>query len=142
LGIGGEMTIFEDRLKRIQDDIAIIRALIQTTKGKKSQERTHPKSQNLGRTRKTLSGDDRKGEEMKAFITKYALTAGIIETDQAKKYDNESIIAHIGLPSYFFCGTQWQHTREQAITRANIMRDQRIQALEKQIEKLKGLVFK
>ena len=32
------MTIFEDRLKRIQDDIAIIRALIQTTKGKKAKK--------------------------------------------------------------------------------------------------------
>ena len=79
---------------------------------------------------------------MKAYITKYALTAGIIETDQAFFADRKYIIASVGLPKAHFSKTEWQPTRELAVARANIMRDQRIQALEKQIEKLKGLVFK
>jgi hypothetical protein len=83
---------------------------------------------------------------MKAYITKYALTAGIIETDQADEVKHfpflRRISANIGKPTNFFNGTEWQETRELAVARANIMREHRIQALEKQIKKLKAKVFK
>jgi len=81
---------------------------------------------------------------MKAFITKYALTAGIIETNLAEivNSDNNRLRANIGMPTVYFTKTEWQPTRELAVSRAEIMREQRIQSLEKQLKRLKGLVFK
>jgi hypothetical protein len=79
---------------------------------------------------------------MKAYIIKYALTAGIIETGIAENLDNVRIRANIGMASDYFHKGEWFPTRELAISRAEIMRDHRIQALEKQIARLKGLVFK
>jgi hypothetical protein len=81
---------------------------------------------------------------MKAYITKYALTAGIIETNLAEiiNPDNNRLRANIGMPTVYFNKTEWQPTRELAVARANIMRENRIQALENQIARLKGLVFK
>jgi hypothetical protein len=87
----------------------------------------------------------RKGAgKMKAYITKYALTAGIIETNLAEMVNvqNHVIRANIGTPSNYFKRTEWQRERESAILRANIMRRQRIDALENQIKRLEGLVFK
>jgi hypothetical protein len=81
---------------------------------------------------------------MKVWITKYALTAGIIETGTAEKKSllPGTITANIGMPSNYFHRTEWQSTRELAVARANIMRDHRIQALKKQIAKLEAMEFK
>jgi len=83
---------------------------------------------------------------MKAYITKYALTAGIIETNQAEEYfssktNSLAIVANIGTPSYIFHRTEWQATKELAVARTNIMRHARIEALKKQIDRLERLVF-
>lgn len=79
---------------------------------------------------------------MKVYITKYALTLGIQERE-VKEGVNDSVIETSGLlpQTHYIEGKGWHTTRESAIKRAIKMRDSRIKALEKQIEKLKNLTF-
>lgn len=80
---------------------------------------------------------------MKAYITKYALTAGIIETDQAEQLHNDSRIrANIGMDSNYFDALDWHKDKSYAINRARLMKQRRIESLKKQIKKLEAMEFK
>ena len=77
---------------------------------------------------------------MKVWITKYALTAGIIEA--------EGVIAAPGMISYhdatgpalqFAHGNDWHTTERAAFNRAEEMRQKKIASLKKQIKKLEGM---
>jgi len=74
---------------------------------------------------------------MKAYITKYALSKGIFELEGEKRG-----IA-IAAPHYdgWYYPPDWYETREEAIARAEQMRQKKIASLEKQIEKLKNMKF-
>lgn len=81
---------------------------------------------------------------MKVFVTKYALTDGIQEREvvdvghgTVKDMETKFVAQY-----YRFEGKGWHRTMESAIKEANRMRDSRIKALEKQIQKLKQLTFK
>lgn len=73
---------------------------------------------------------------MKVWITKYALTSGIIEingeiTDSGSVFDMGS--SH---PTYYHGeGKDWHRTKESAIAKAEEMRKKKIVSLKKQIKK-------
>ena len=79
---------------------------------------------------------------IKVFITKYALTDGIIEKDAELCDDNKMIkVMEKGCFATYFHGEDWHRTRESAVKRAEIMRDRAIKSAEKKIAKLKNLQF-
>lgn len=78
---------------------------------------------------------------MKAYITKYALTKGILEKE-AEECGNGMIATREKWNAYFHGeGKEWHRTKEEAIKRAEEMRKKKICSLEKQIEKLERMKF-
>ena len=80
---------------------------------------------------------------MKVFITKYALTQGVIEREvEPHPYNPQSVCSnhHIGYSVYYHRG-EWHRTKELAIARANQMRDKKLDNLKKQIKTLEGMIF-
>ncbi len=80
---------------------------------------------------------------MKVYITKYALTLGIQEREviecrhgMVKDMDTQFVAQY-----YHIEGKGWHRTIESAKKEAERMRQSRIKAWRKQIEKLKGLTF-
>ncbi len=78
----------------------------------------------------------------KVFITKYALTKGILEKE-AEIHDYGHEIAYVkGEFSSYSLGKEAFRTREQAMERAEKMRLKKIASLKKQIEALEKMKFK
>lgn len=81
------------------------------------------------------------------WITKYALTDGIIEAPNARHCVNTSeqmidCSPELGLFATFHGeGKDWHRTREGAVTRAELMRTRKIAALRKKIKALEELKF-
>ena len=80
---------------------------------------------------------------MKAYITKYALTEGILEFDNAEvNVENpEMLIISDGARMIFFHGKHWHKTRQVAVDEAEIMRLKKISSLNKSIKKFESLKF-
>ena len=82
---------------------------------------------------------------MKIYITKYALTRGIIEVEivEIKNLDTTNGWLRIHLPSAMiddsFGPQEWAASRVVAVTRAEEMREAKIAPLRKQIAKLEGM---
>lgn len=80
---------------------------------------------------------------MKVWITKYALTLGIIEAD-AESTQSVGMIKLVGgrIHDYYHGdGKEWHPTREGAVRKAEEMRLKKIQSLQKQISRLTKLKF-
>lgn len=78
----------------------------------------------------------------KVFITKYALTKGILEKEaEIRDYGYEIAYVKGGFSSYSL-GKEAFRTREQAMERAEKMRLKKIASLKKQIEALEKMKFK
>lgn len=77
---------------------------------------------------------------MTVFITKYALTKGIIEMEGEIVSANKDMI-RVG-ENIWHVKPFWYEKREDAISHANEMRQKAINSLNKRIEKLKNLNFK
>lgn len=80
---------------------------------------------------------------MKAFITKYALTVGIQEVDDAftrTEFPNTISVPSLGVFATFH-GSEWHRTLESAKSRAGDMKVKRIISLRKQIAKLEAMNF-
>lgn len=78
---------------------------------------------------------------MKVYITKYALSTGIIETDDAEICSNISGDM-ISYKNYgYYRGNDWHKKKEDAVLRAEVMRIKKIESLKKQIEKLDKMKF-
>ena len=82
---------------------------------------------------------------MKAYITKYALTKGILEVE-AHNYEGEDYIYWYSNVGGFpiFChgkGKDWHRTLDAAKDRADKMRQARIASLKRSIKKLEALTF-
>lgn len=78
---------------------------------------------------------------MKVWITRYALTAGILEVD-AKI--SEGMASFKRTPdSYieYVHGKDWHETKDQALMRAGEMKIAKLQSLEKQIKKVSKITF-
>ena len=78
---------------------------------------------------------------MKVWITKYALSTGIIEVDAeisgtmvSYKPDDKSFNTHAH-------GNEWWEYKSDALLRAEEMRVKKLQSLDKQIKKVSALIF-
>lgn len=79
---------------------------------------------------------------MKVYITKYALTTGIIESEaDIIERDPKMIYTVINSYNVYFFKPDWHQNKNEAIYKAEEMRKKKIASLEKQIEKLKKLKF-
>lgn len=80
---------------------------------------------------------------MKVWITKYALTKGIIEADGGLTSSESVSILNRGLPlpTHWFYKGDWHSDKKSAIKKAEEMRQKKIESLKKQIEKLEGMRF-
>lgn len=75
---------------------------------------------------------------MKAWITKYALTAGIHEMNVEER-GNGMVVC--GLTVFHGEGREWHRTREAAVVQAEKMRTRRIAALKKSLAAMEKLSF-
>ena len=78
---------------------------------------------------------------MKVWISKHALTKGIFEMDVRISEDGKSAYGQSFNECYHKKGIEWHETREDAVRRAEEMRENKIRNLEKQIRKLKDMTF-
>lgn len=84
---------------------------------------------------------------MKAFITKYALTRGIFEKDGRDvgygtfRIDAGFYSGHYSFAYFYYHKGEWFLTKEEAVIKAEEMRQKKIKTLEKQLSKLKTLKF-
>lgn len=80
---------------------------------------------------------------MKVWITKYALTKGIIEVDgELISSDFVSILNRgLSLPTHWFYKGDWHSDKQSAIKKAEEMRQKKIESLKKQIKKLEEMSF-
>ena len=79
---------------------------------------------------------------MKVWITKYALTRGILEMECAQFGDIS--VKEVGnpFPTYYHGeGNEWHRTKESAIRKAEEMRQKKIESLKKQIKKFEEMRF-
>lgn len=80
---------------------------------------------------------------MKVWITKYALTSGILEKEVKDFGDGSVKEIENSFPIYYHGeGKEWHRTKESAIAKAEEMRKKKIASLKKQIEKLEKMEFK
>jgi hypothetical protein len=79
-----------------------------------------------------------------AYVTKFALTTGILKTEAEHCISSSAdMIAYpptLG-PSSYAHGNEWHVTLEEALARAEEMRQKKIVSLKKQIARLEKLVF-
>lgn len=75
----------------------------------------------------------------RAFITRYALSAGIQEVDATRSASDSSYVSY---GDHGFVGPHdWHLDRARAVKRAEAMRDAKIKSLEAQLKKLRALKF-
>lgn len=79
---------------------------------------------------------------MKVWITKYAMTDGIIEAEaEPCGFDIISASWDNGTRCNNFKGDEWWSRKKNAIEKAEEMRQEKIASLKKQIEKLERMRF-
>lgn len=80
---------------------------------------------------------------MKAFVTKYALTVGVMEVDAEQLSDNDTIRYRSGTHAFdqYFHSGEWFKTRDEAVAKAEKMRANKLKSIEKQRQKLIDLTF-
>lgn len=88
--------------------------------------------------------NDKSSERMKVYITKYALTTGILTEDDGEvSEESPGMVSCKSLGVFaIFHGKDWHATPEAALVRAEEMRGKKIKSLEKQIAKLRVMKFK
>lgn len=79
----------------------------------------------------------------KAFITKYALTKGILEITASYSLTGSDMIHDTDLQGVYYHGEgrQWHKTRAEAVKHANEMRLKKITTLQKQLVRLREMKF-
>jgi hypothetical protein len=80
---------------------------------------------------------------MKVWITKYALTQGILEREVTQSESVPSIVTVYGNPyeQYHGEGRDWHRTRAGAVAVAEAMRMKRIASLKKSLTKISAMSF-
>lgn len=76
---------------------------------------------------------------MKIWISQYALSEGVIETEGEPRQIS-LVLLNSGRYVYGE-GRNWHRTREDAVARAEEMRKKKIYSLRKQLERLEALCF-
>lgn len=84
-----------------------------------------------------------KDENIRAWVTKYALSDGILVVDGTVHHSISSTMLTWGgeFTSLSAHGNDWHRTQEAAITRAEEMRKANIEYLRKRIAKMEALQF-
>lgn len=77
---------------------------------------------------------------MIVFITKYALTQGILEIEP-KQTHSVNMIGDVNNQYTYYHKPDWHLTKEEAIIRAEEMRIKKLQSLDKQIKRISALKF-
>lgn len=77
---------------------------------------------------------------MKVWVTKYALTKGVLEVD-AKTVGHGMVGVKGEFLTAYYSKRDWHASHEQAIARAKEMREAKLASLEKKIKKLEALDF-
>lgn len=82
---------------------------------------------------------------MKVFITKYAMTKGIIEMDgeRCTSFGSPDMIV-VGVKNgfqQFYHGEDWHRSRESAVKRANEMQSAKLASIDKQRKRIATLTF-
>ena len=86
-------------------------------------------------------------EYITAWVTKYALTRGIfkvrgmVPAKRLKLFEykpSKAIYAHSRSRAY---GSEWHRTEEAALARANDLRELKIAALKRQLDRLENMTF-
>ena len=78
------------------------------------------------------------------FITKYALTKGILEGHNAEISKNSSTMIYVKLDllwESYFHKPYWHTNRDEAVTQAEDMRQKKLASLTKSVKKLQNLKF-
>ena len=80
---------------------------------------------------------------MKVWITKYALTKGIIEADgELTSSESVSILNRgLSLPTHWLYKGDWHSDKQSAIKKAEEMCQKKIESLKRQIKKLEEMRF-
>ena len=80
---------------------------------------------------------------MKVFITKYALTKGVMEVDNVELSSSSSNMIHYKVSGYsmHFHKPYWYENKEEALKHAEKLKQRKIDSLKKQILKLEKTVF-
>lgn len=80
------------------------------------------------------------------WVTKWALTKGVYQIEVEDCFDTSSKMVkqirsfHLSCSTYLH-GNEWHRTKNDAVKRAEEMRERRLRSLEKQIAKIKSLDF-
>lgn len=80
----------------------------------------------------------------KVWLAKYALSGGVTEETVSSVFEGKFCNTIRTGDSYsygYYIGSEIFPTKQEAINKANEMRDKKIKSLEKQIDKLKKLTF-
>lgn len=76
---------------------------------------------------------------MMVFITKYALTQGILEKDVTLL--DSGVVATPGTHANYFHKGEWYKERVEAIKDARLRKDRKISSIKKQIKRIEDLTF-
>ena len=79
-------------------------------------------------------------EKITAWVTKYALTQGIMKVDGEVHHGTSSNMFSYGEYGYAH-GDDWHRTHESAVAKAEDMRKKKIASLKKSIAKLEAMNF-
>lgn len=84
----------------------------------------------------------RERERFTAWVTKYALTQGILKMKVEDCFDSSTTMVRKinGAPAYFH-GDDWHRSYEAAIDRAKAMQSAKLKSLDKQRERIAALEF-
>ena len=80
---------------------------------------------------------------MKVWITKYTLTQGIFEKEVKFSTASDDMVVADGTYSecYHGEGREWHLTKEEAVKKAEEIKDRKIKSIQKQLEKLQNMKF-
>jgi hypothetical protein len=83
-------------------------------------------------------------EKFTAYITKYALTTGIQEMFVEHSPEFAGMVREVttgGAWAQAFHNKDWHRTKEEAVKRAEEMREKKLASIEEQIKRIKALKF-
>lgn len=77
---------------------------------------------------------------MKIYITKHALSHGIIEAEASEVWGETAVVTD-GKESIYYTGAEWHETREAAVNKAEKVRRKKLTYFQNSMRELKSLVF-
>jgi hypothetical protein len=81
-------------------------------------------------------------ERFTAWITKYALTQGILKMQVADCFDTSpGMVTKVNGPVAFYHGDDWHRSHEAAIEKAKAMQTSKLDSVDKQRERIAALRF-